>query len=297
MNTNSNINISQQNIDGTCDLKCAYNFKYQESSSTATNNGYYISLTYDNATIPPVLFNNQKYTVSTIQIVSPSIHTFNNVQTAAEIYIEHAPVSGGSNLFVCIPIVSSTDSSSASDLLTQIIQSVSSNAPSEGETTNLNIQGFTLDNIIPKKPFYTYNDSSNNNWIVFNVTSAIPISSSVLTSLSQIIQPYSFQTSGSNLFYNSKGPNTSGNSGNLGGGIYISCQPTGSSEEEQDVYYKKNQTSYDLASLMNNPTVILVLQIIIGGLIFIIVFFIFNYLYNYLTSDNIKLPNMNLLHS
>ena len=32
-----NINIAPQNISGKCDLKCAYNFKYSESNSTARN--------------------------------------------------------------------------------------------------------------------------------------------------------------------------------------------------------------------------------------------------------------------
>ena len=30
----------------TCDLKCKYSFKYKESTSTITNNQYYLSLTY-----------------------------------------------------------------------------------------------------------------------------------------------------------------------------------------------------------------------------------------------------------
>ena len=44
MSTNSqNINISPQNVQGYCDMKCSYNFNYQESGSTATNNGVMIS--------------------------------------------------------------------------------------------------------------------------------------------------------------------------------------------------------------------------------------------------------------
>ena len=44
-NNPPNINISVQNIQGKCDLKCSYNFKYPESNTTAKNNGVFISLT------------------------------------------------------------------------------------------------------------------------------------------------------------------------------------------------------------------------------------------------------------
>ena len=48
-----------------------------------------------------------------------------------------------------------------------------SNAPSSGETTNVNMSDFTLDTIVPKKPFYSYagDDMSgaNANFIVFGI--------------------------------------------------------------------------------------------------------------------------------
>jgi len=279
---NLNLNISQQSVTGACNYKCSYTFKYPESSSTATNGGSYISLTYDNGTTPPVLFNSQQYNVGTISISCPSVHLFNNNQTAGELIIEHSPVSGGQPLIVSIPLTSSANSSTSSDLVTQIIQAVINNAPSSGETTNLNISGFTLDNIVPKKPYYNYVDPEKANWIVFDIMNAIPINSSILNSLSQIIQPFPYQfiadISNNDLFYNSHGPNSSGSA--VSEGIYISCQPTGSSEEETNVSYNKNQTVYDLQNILNNPTFILVLEIIAACIVFIILIFIVNFLYN-----------------
>ena len=295
MNTNNNINISQQNVKSKCDLKCAYNFDYKESNTTAINNGALITLTYDNGSVSPVLFNNQKYNVTSIVLLCPSIHIFNGNSVAAELMIEHTPVSGGPGLAVCIPIISSSNSSTASTILTQVIQSVINNAPNRGEKTNINVTNFNLNNIIPKKPFYTYSDPQNTSFIVFGIINAIPISSSILSSLQQIIKPFPISVTGSNLFYNSKGPNSSGT---VGDGIYISCQPTGNSEEETDVTYEKNPTTYDLnfSSIQNNPTAlfifILILQIIAALIFFIFVFFSFNFIYNYFTGDGIKLPNM-----
>jgi len=294
MSTNpQNINISSNNVQGKCDLKCSYNFKYPETNVTAKNNGSMIALTSDNTSTSPVTYNNQKYNVSNILIVSPSIHVFNNSPAAAEFIIEHTPVTTGEQLYVGIPIISSSESSDASNFITQIIESVSNSAPAQGETTNINISGFSLDNIVPKKPFFSYTAPGNNSgdWIVFPILNAIPISSSILTTLGKIIKPFPLPTPGNGLFFNSTGPNASDG---MGDGIYISCQPTGSSEEETVVSYNTNTTSYDLASILNNPITLLVFQVIIGCIVFIITFFALNYAYNYLVSKPIKMPNLSV---
>jgi len=289
-NNPPNINISSQNIEGKCDLKCSYNFKYPESNTNAKNNGVFISLTYDNSSVSPVTYNDEKYNVSNITITSPSIHMFNGSLESAEIIISHVPVKGGNQLDVSIPIKSSSESSEASNLLTEIIQSISNNAPSQGESTNINISGFTLDKIVPNKPFfsYTYN---NTDWIVFNDLEAIPLNSSTLKTLSQLIKPFPIPTPGMGLFLNSSGPNSSLSSPE---GIYISCKPTGSSEEETEVVYSKNAISYDLMNILNNPNANLVFQIIIGCILFIIVFLLLNYGYTFIISGNKKLPSLKL---
>jgi hypothetical protein len=287
-NNSQNINISQQNVQGKCDLKCSYNFNYSESNITAKNNGIMISLTYDNSNVPPVLYNNQKYTVSTILIVSPSMHVFNNVTVDAEIIVEHVPVSGGPLLFVAVPIVSSSESSTASNLLTQVIQTVSTNAPSDGNSTNLNLSNFTLQDIIPNKPFFSYTDNGNSNWIVFNKSNAITLSSGTLKTLKSLIKPFTANLLGGNLYYNSSGPNST----SVSEGIYISCQPTGTSEEETEVTYSKNTPSYDLGNMLGSPIVIIIILILVGSFGFIILFFCLNYVYNYFTSDAPKLPSL-----
>uniref|UniRef100_A0A6C0EQ50 Alpha-carbonic anhydrase domain-containing protein n=1 Tax=viral metagenome TaxID=1070528 RepID=A0A6C0EQ50_9ZZZZ len=280
---NTSINISTQNSRGVCDLKCAYNFNYPESNLIAKNMGVMINLTYDNANTSPVLYNNQKYKVTTIIIVSPSIHIFNNSNAAAEIIIEHTAEMGGQNLLVGIPIVLSSESSDASNFINEIIASVSNNAPAQGESTNLNISGFSLQKIVPKKPFFSYTDNTSD-WIVYGILSAIPLNSSSLNSLTKIIKPFPLPTPGSELFYNPKGPNATGT---VGDGIYISCQPTGSSEEETDVTYAKNTTSATIS--FNNPIFFILLLIVAGCIIFVVLFFVLNYVYNYLTNGKPKL--------
>lgn len=281
--SNQNINISSQNVSGKCDLKCSYSFKYQESNSTATNNGVLINITYDSRSNPPVLYNNQKYTVSNINIVSPSIHTFDNESMPGEIIIYHAPVNGGNNMAVAIPFTSSSESSSASSLITQIIQTVSSNAPSENDSTNLNMNGFTLQTIVPKKPFFAYTDeNASTDWLVYGTTNAIPLSSNTIAKLQQIIKPYHLATPGGNLFYNSKGP-SSGLS--IGDGLYISCQPTGSSGEEVPVAYDKMAFNTDFSTIFKNPIFLIVMLVFIGSILFVIIFYGINKFYNYISGD------------
>ena len=289
-----NINISATNVAGKCDLKCSYNFKYSESNSTAKNNNVMISLTYDSTSAPPVIFNDQKYTVANISIVSPSIHLFDGSTLPGELIIEHNPVQGGNNLKVCVPFVNSSESSNSSQIITNIIQTVASNAPSEGDSTNLNMS-FNLQDIIPRKPFYMYQDSNNTDWIVFGAINAIPLTSTTITKLQQIISPFPIPTPGGSLFYNSKGP-TSGVQ--IGDGLYISCQPTGSSEEETSVEYSKsNTTSLDMSNILQNPVFKIIMIVIVGCLLFIFIFYGLSSFYNYISSDTIKLPTIPKLSS
>ena len=284
--TTQNINISKQNISGKCDLKCAFNFKYTETNLTAKNNGVTIVLTPDSSKIPPVTYNNQKYNVTKITIVTPSIHIFNGSTAAAEILIAHTPVQGGAQLNVAIPITSSSNSSTASNLITEVIQSVSSSAPASGETANLNINGFTLQDIVPSKPFYTYTNGGD--WIVFDITNAISLSSSTITTLQKIIKPFPLPTPGGQLFFNASGPNTT----KIGEGIYISCKPTGSSDEETAVTYNKNVTTYDFTDITNNKTFQTIMQIIIGCLLFIAIFVAVSYGYSYMVTGEAKMPTL-----
>jgi hypothetical protein len=277
------INIASKNISGKCDLKCEYLFLYEKTNLVAKNEGVMIVLTGDESNSTPVRFNKQKYRVGKIILVSPSIHLFNNVKTNAEILIVHTPILGGKPLIVCVPIIQSGDSSSATDVLTQIITAVSNNAPSQGETTNINISSFTLNTIVPKKPFYAYMGpdihKSPAAFIVYGYLDAIPLTSDTLTTLSNIIQPFHIQTVGSNLFYNTNGPNHYVDEE----GIYISCKPTGSSEESVpvDTGSDSNDTNYNLGDIFQNSTVKLIVKIIVGIIIFILFFMLINQAYSF----------------
>ena len=281
----SNVNISPQNVQGKCDAKCTYEYDYPNTNLVATNIGTMIMLKSDNSR-PSVVYNTEKYEVSCVFISCPSVHLFNNSNLDGEILIEHECVTGGPKLIVCVPIKVSGESTPATILLTTIINNVAANAPSSGETTNINISDFTLNDIVPKKPFYSYtgNDMSDSasNFIVFGAIESIPLSSTTISSLGSIISASTINTQANGLFYNSTGPGKKNNDG-----IYISCKPTGSSEDTTTITNTSTSNSSD--SIWNNPTGKMVIEIIIGIVLFLILFSMINYAYIYATSDPLKL--------
>jgi hypothetical protein len=249
-------------------------------------------MTCDNTNVPPVMYNEVKYNVSKIMLFSPSLHLFNENKVDGEIIIEHNPETGGQNLFVCIPIVKSADSTTASSLLTQVILGVAANAPAANETTTLNLSDFTLSKIVPKSPFFSYSGTYNNStadFIVFGQNYAIPLNEKVLNALGSIIKPFPLPMLGDNLFFNAKGPNSSGS---VGDGIYISCQPTGSSEEEIDITNTKNTTDSSIGTGgIDESTLKLIMKIVVGCILFIIVFAGLAFAFSKLTDTQIKMPS------
>lgn len=283
------IDISPKNVSGKCDLKCAYVFNYPESNLTAKNNGVVINLTPDESNVPPVLYNNEKYKVSKINIYSPSIHLFLGNKTQAELVVEHIPILGGNTLYVCVPIIQSSDTNTATTLLTEIIETVGKAAPSESDSVNINLAHFTLENIIPIKPFYSYtsNDTSSGkggDYIVFGKPSSIPLTETTISILGKIISPFPIVTPGGKIFYNGNGPNSSGDISNQG--IYISCQPTGSSEEEINVTYMKSEPVNDIMTIINDPVTRAIINYILGSIIIIFIFYVFYKFLEYLNNPN-----------
>jgi hypothetical protein len=282
------INISKDNTTGDCNTKCAYSFDYKECELSATNNFYSIVFDIDPIpSVPPVIYNNQKYTPYKIFISSPSRNRYEGSVVDAEIMISHFSVGGGGDLTVYIPIIQSTDTSAASILITQMITDVAKKAPNNGNTI-ANVSGianFSLNTIIPKAPFYSYS-SDDSDFIVFGLPSAIPISNSVLDGkLKKILRAYPSPPEDTEIevFYNSVGPKSS----LADQGIYIDCQPTGSSGEVE-VAQTRNPPIYDLDTILKDPTLYMILQLLMSCLIFLIIYFLISYGFAFMTSTGTK---------
>ena len=288
------MNISADNVYGNCDLKCEYSFDYPSTTLVGKNNSIMLSYNCDNSTTSPVTFNSKKYNVKNIIIVTPSIHLFDGEKTDAEILVIHNPVLGGNPLIVGIPIIQSTNTNTATSNITDMITNMASNAPAHGETAEINISGFNLNNIIPKKPFYTYEGldihRSPATFIVYGNLDAIPLTSSTLNTLSSIIDTFTHESVGKYLFYNKNGPN-----GNLNtDGIYISCQPTGASEDSVivDDGSSSSDTTYNLGTIFQNKTVQTIIKFIVIVCIFLVLFKGLSMAYVNLTKGPLKLTDL-----
>ena len=273
-NSTAPIDISLSKITGKCDLKCSYRFHYSNSSCVATNRGDYISISYDKSSSPPVLYNATGYNVQEIRLYTPSLHSYNNSKTDGELIVVHTSNTGAVPLLVCIPIKSNNTSSDSALFFNTLIDTVASSAPSEGESTTVNVSKFNLDFLVPKKPFFSYSAtepyqpcSENVDYIVFaTLQASLDMMPDTLTTLQTIIQsnPYDIKT-GPSLFYNEKGAGQ----GSAGDDIYIDCQPVGSSEETSEVVTDNGGSTMSFSEWLNNPLV----KLILGSLLFIIILY------------------------
>ena len=276
-NSTAPINISQGSIKANCKSKCRYVHKYPKSKCIVHNKGSYLSLDYSNGQNPSASFNTNGVEVSDIRIYVPSLHSFDGSYQAGEIVINHR---GTSNpLLVCIPIKKSDEISKSTDLLKTIINYTASSAPNSGESVNVNISNFTLENIVPKTSFYSYEGSllyepcsGINNYVVFHPKNGyVALPNSYIDKLKSIISSHQYSIrSGPLLFFNKAG--NAGSSSLFGGsggdGIYIDCKPVG---EQGEILFTQNKGSSSSNSEMEtisaeeffkNPFVITVISLI-----------------------------------
>jgi len=259
-NATAPVNI-ENNTGSICDLKCEYSFQYSNSSLNVANRGDYLSLKTDPSNNPPVTFNANKYDISEIRLYQPSLHAYRGKSAAAELIIVHSGVSSQGNLLVCVPIVLGTASTSnpeSSSVLDLIISEVAKTANSAGTKTSVNIPSFSVNKLVPVKPYFSYTGtlpyspcSGQYDYIVYSQDSGafLSITGPAYKSLQQVISAnsYSRQPNPGGVYYNKNGPtNGAGGSSN---DIYIECSPTGS-EGEVLVPLTKNS-----AELFNTETV------------------------------------------
>ena len=281
------INIAKNNVAGDCNTKCAYSFEYQDCGLTARNDGSLLSFGIDPVpSVPPVLYNNKQYVPNQVLIFRQSNHKYDGSFVDAELVIVHSPVNGGNQLIVVIPIKSSENSSSASILVSQMITDVAAKAPNNGNKIShvSGVENFSLESIIPRAPFYSYS-KYNIDYIVFGLSSAIPVAANIINNKLKIITAWPSQLDDENtkVYYNGSGPKST----LADQGIYIDCKPTGSSGEVE-VVQAKNPPIYDLDTITKDPTVFMIIQLLVSCLIFIVIYFLISYGFAFMTSTSVK---------
>ena len=288
----SSINIQTNYSYEPCIEKCSYNFNYPKTHLTITNNDTYLSMVFlDTADQQTnITYNNADYTVSEIILTWPSLHNFNGQQLDGELIVYHVSTTG-SNLWVCVPIKKSDYSSSQA--LSNILDESSTLANKPDLVFNYQNDDFSLQDLIPEKPFYNYTGNYGTltgDFIVFDSLNVITINSTIFTNIfQQIINQNNLLLTGGSIYYNEKGPNLE----NLNDGIYISCNPTGESNDLVDISKPKNNVSF---SEYNN-NVMIFLKIIVGILLMIFVFACISGLFSYfspkikIVANAVAIPN------
>jgi hypothetical protein len=149
----------------------------------------------------------------------------------------------------------------------------------------LNIKNYTLENIIPKSPFFSYTDTNESvNYIVYGMNDAIMVDLYYIEILQGVISPYysnpTYDTNGNGnvyqVFFNQTGA-TNLLTTNLSDEIYIDCQPTGSSNEQTNI----------TTSTSNEPPKNSVM-FLIYVIFFIFVLFLIYMLFSYITHPDKK---------
>ena len=280
----SPIDILQSNTE-KCDLKCSVEFNYKTTSIRAENKGDYIRLSFDPDMSQPVIYNTQKYNVQEARVYQPSLHTYGGMHTVSEILLVHQNQSSNETLIVCIPI---TETENSPGVLDNILNQISQKANTKGGVTNISNNTFSLKQLIPQQPFYSYKGTlpyspcnGTSDYIVFGKQKSISILNSTFLNLKRIINDsnYTIRKPVSGVFYNSSGPGKSG-----GNEIYIECNPTG---EEGEILIKNPKNSYDSTSSdawekLKNSGVLIILPALI---ILLILVKIFNYLISKLSEN------------
>lgn len=247
---NKIINISPDAVSGRCEAKCMYNYNYPPNSVVKIRHeSHFIAIEQDSdttSTTPPVSYNEESYNVTKALLFSPSLHLFNNNKMDAEVMIEHIAVSGSRKLFVCVPVRKMAGDSS--EMLSAVVNGTAKKAPAVSETTTITVNSpLTFNDILPKGPFFSYTGKYGEetcDFIVYGKLFSIAFSETDLKTLQDMIKPFHLPMLGDYLFVNSKGANIDGK-GNNKDGIYIKCQPTGTSTETTEVTTTSTSSTSD----------------------------------------------------
>ena len=243
------MNISSEVAgDNICNEKCELSFSYSNSSCTAIHINDVLHFSYDASPTPPVMFQENTYTVSGVYIISPSNHLYNGTYADAELFIIHAPNHTGKPLFICVPIVHT--GATSQDLLEKLIQGVAKAAPLVGATALLPIStsDYNLNKLVPRSPFYSYSAvTTGYNMVVYGKENALFIGTDDLATLNKLIEKMNIVIfpEGPMLFYNPKGPNQIGS-----GDVLIDCNPVDGAGNELDLSESYTTTVSSSESIM-----------------------------------------------
>ena len=287
------------NVSSNCKKKCEYSFDYPVTNLIARNNGDHITFRPDSQRVSPVRYNQEKFDVKVMKLYVPSIHTFGGSKADAELMIEHVGITSGSRLMVCVPIIASKGMTT----LDKLVNEVSKFAPTAGgDAGEISLPRFSIGDIVPMKPYYSYKGSLPNSGIgdltydviIFRKQNALQLSNKGYKKLKTLIKEHQhnvkpkkrkvetflghrelsegFVDKEPKVFFNKTGPTNANGKDE----IYIDCQPTGESDELISYNVPNSNNVYEVDDAMNKA-----LSIFIGFAGFFITLLIVFLIYKY----------------
>lgn len=221
-----------------CDMQCEYQPKYKFSSMVVQNEGDYINFEFLGKE-SEVRFNSELYQPESMRLYKPSLHEYGDGKVYAEFWIRHKEENTGKILYVCIPVTYIASKTQ----LDNLIMHVKDKAPDKGESTGVRYDTFSLNNIVPQKPYFFY---TANNPLVEPCTESVQIivfnkadSAKTSSNLEFITESSYTVKSDVTYFYNKNGP-LAFSTGEQSDDIYIDCQPTGESGNTVEPLPSKN---------------------------------------------------------
>ena len=218
------INISS-GVNEPCEKMCDLQYNYGNASCTVTNKSTYLDIVcYDGTNTVDFGITGVVQPVG-VRLYKPSLNSYDGFKADAELIITHT--GGGRNLYICIPVNSSEASGPSAKWFAQVIPFYPT---SKNAGKNINVENFTLNDVIPQGGFFIYEGgtfdwgcSANDVMIVFNKNKAITMKSKNYKTLVNLIGKASYNVSvtPSYLTFSKKGsmggPGGGGSSGGSGG--------------------------------------------------------------------------------
>ena len=262
--------------EGTCELKCEYNFDYKESSVILRNEGKYVGLSYDMTSSPQVIYNANNYQVREARLYIPSIHKYQGSQADAELIVVHS--SANKNLIVSVPIMVGNSNTKTTNFLNQVAEYISKFAANQGDTAGMGNATWNLNDWVPEKKFNSYNGTApyapcarDYDYVVFNKYDSVSISSKALATLKKHIKSSGIRTK-NNTFYTSTKVAKNSLDTSADDDIYISCSPTSISDEKEVVggkggldekVFKNIGEYFEKGEILNNPITLGLISIVL----------------------------------
>ena len=184
-------------------------YNYGNSSCSVTNKSTYLDISCFDGTNKVNCGLTGDLFVTGVRLYKPSLNTYNGRKADAELIITHS--GGGKNLYLCIPVSSTTSKGGTAQWFSQIVPFSPSRS---GSSESINVSNFSLNSIIPKAPFIVYDGgtfdwgcSKNDIMILFTLENGVSMLYQDLRTLNGITKRHSYNTVSSpdNLKFNSLG--------------------------------------------------------------------------------------------